>query len=92
VFDPWAMSPNNFGSRRENLINIMKGGSETGFMLFSQPSTFQWVWRSSSAGAGKGGSLKVVILPGLVKVRDEEARELDKGVELLRPVVGPITG
>lgn len=91
TFEPWVLSRDNFSSRRENLVNIMKGAAETGVLLFSQPSTFQWIWRKGS-GAGKAGKLAVVLLPGLEKVRDEEARALDRAVLILRPVEGVLVG
>jgi hypothetical protein len=69
----------------------MKVGAATGVLLFSQPSTFQWIW-SKSSGGGKGARLAVVLLPGLEKVRDEEARALETGVVVLRPVEGVLAG
>lgn len=73
----------------------MKAGAETGMLLFSQPGTFRWRWGSGRAGAGedrKGGRLSVVVLPGVEKVRDEEARELREGLLVVRGVEGVLAG
>ena len=92
TFDPWALSRDSYGSRRDNLVNIMRKGSETGMLLFSQPSTFRWRWQLSASKAQQGGKLNVVLLPGLEKTRDENANELGRPLELLRPVVGAVVG
>lgn len=89
AFDPWAMSRDNFTSRRDNMINIMKSASDTGVLLFSQPSTLKWCW---SIPESKSGRVRIVLLPGLEKTRDENANELQRPLELLRPVTGVIIG
>jgi hypothetical protein len=89
TFEPWAMSRDNFASRRDNMINIMKAASETGVLLFSQPSTFRWRW---NAPGSKNGRVRVVLLPGLDKTRDENANELQRPLELLKPVQGVVVG
>lgn len=83
------MSRDNFTSRRDNMINIMKSASDTGVLLFSQPSTLKWCW---SIPESKSGRVRIVLLPGLEKTRDENANELQRPLELLRPVTGVIIG
>lgn len=83
------MSRDNFPSRRDNLVNIMKSAAETGMLLFAQPSTFRWRWNTS--GGKTSGRVRVVLLPGLEKVRDENANEV-RPVELVRSVTGVVVG
>jgi hypothetical protein len=82
------MTRENFQSRRDNLVNIMKAAAETGMLLFSQPSSFKWRW---STPESKSGRVRIVLLPGLEKVRDENANEV-RPVELLRAVTGVVVG
>ena len=82
------MTRDNFQARRDNLVNIMKAAAETGMLLFSQPSSFKWHW---STPGSKSGRVRVVLLPGLEKVRDENANEV-RPVELLRAVTGVVVG
>jgi hypothetical protein len=76
-------------------VDIMKVGTETGVLLFSQPGTFRWRWGRRDGGGGKSGmpgKVTVVVLPGVEKVKDEEARAVEPGVVLVRAVEGVLTG
>ena len=85
------MSRENFALRRENLVNIMKAGSETGMLLFSQPASFRWQWSVAEA-AERSGRLRIALLPGLEKVRDQNASELRGVQEMVKPVFGTVVG
>lgn len=101
TFEPWVMLPGTFEARHVNLVNIMKSAVDTGILLFSQPSTFvfRWVAPPSQGDRRRGKPTttteqrqnpRVVVLPGLVKVRDADSRELRTPLELVSPVVGSI--
>jgi hypothetical protein len=90
AFAPWAINPNDLEARRQHLINIMKSAADTGILIFSQPSRFAFRWTVPSERDRKGLN-RIVVLPGLVKVSDERAKDLPgQGQELVAPVVGTL--
>jgi hypothetical protein len=81
---------NDRESRRRNLIEIMKSASDTGIMIFSQPSGFSYRWAVPSE-RDRNGLIRIVVVPGFAKVSDEHARNLQgRGQELVAPVIGTL--
>jgi len=91
TFQPWAQPKQSPDVRRGHLLNIMKSASETGVLLFRQPSSFRYEWevREGRSGGG-GGGLRIVVLPGFVKVRNESAKVLDRPQELIEQTVASL--
>lgn len=58
----------------------MLSATEAGLVLLAQRARYRFIWRSSH-GSG------IVTSPALVKVTDDDARSLDKGMVMIREVV-----
>ena len=91
AFAPWAIGSrrDTYGPRHQNLIEVMKAASDTGILLFAQPSTFTYRWTAPSTGGtgrGAGAGGRIVVTPALVKVADENAVVLERGLELVTVV------
>jgi hypothetical protein len=92
AFDPWADPSFSFEARRKHLGDLMRSAAETGILLFSQPSTFSYRWKTPSDREKRSGNLSIVLSPGFVKVRDGNGEEMERHRVLLRPVTDTIFG
>jgi hypothetical protein len=92
TFQPWAQLKQPPDARRGHLHEIMKSASETGVLLFTQSSTFRYEWEMPEGRSGGGvGGLRIVVLPGFVKVSNESAKVLDRPQVLIGPTVESLT-
>jgi len=66
------MSKEGLMKARGSLEAIMRQAAKLGLKLFSQPSTFAYLW-DDRAGTGKNS---LVVFPGLSLVADENGRVL----------------
>lgn len=88
VFSPWARDRE--GTRRGNLISIMKVAAGLGVTIFSQPSTLVWEWRLSHSGEQSRGGMRLVLRPGLIRTTGVEARPLETPQLIAPPVARPL--
>lgn len=77
AFDPWARSTDD--GRLQSIISIMQRASELGILLLSQPASFEWYWETP------GAARTTLVLPGLRKTTDENARPLKSPILLIMP-------
>lgn len=63
---PCVAKDSDHDKRLFNLEEIMKRSARFGFLLFSQPSSFQFDWSDTGSG--------LVVFPGLLKVSDENGK------------------
>jgi len=71
VIGPYAVGRDPNNSRRKNLEEILKRAASFAFLLFSQPTSWQFAWDDTS---NQSGSL--VIFPALLQTGDEEGRPI----------------
>ncbi|OQE32572.1 hypothetical protein PENFLA_c001G03622 [Penicillium flavigenum] len=71
VFEPYSNPQFAEADRVQHLASISKSAADLGIWLFSQPCSFMFRW-TTSGGSGD----KVVVLPAIVKVCDEQGRRL----------------
>lgn len=74
TFLPWRDPHSADDIWRLTLTALMEKTAQLGILLFSQPSSFRFVWLPKSSIAG---DLIVEVHPRLLKINDEQARELD---------------
>ncbi|KEF61129.1 uncharacterized protein A1O9_02694 [Exophiala aquamarina CBS 119918] len=84
AFSPWARDRE--GTRRGNLVSIMKVAAEVGVTMFSQPSTLVWDWRLSRHGEQGHRGMRLVLRPGLIRTTSAEARPLETPQVIVPPV------
>ena len=68
VFAPWENRQYGSDQRSNSLSAILKGASELGILLFSQPSELQFRWPNNGDSVG---SNQLAVTPRLVKTTDE---------------------
>jgi len=73
VLYPFASNSQDSFQRRKNLEEILKRAAGVAFLLFSQPSAWQFEWED--ARAREPGSL--VVFPALLQTVDETGRSLN---------------
>ncbi|KAL8953631.1 MAG: hypothetical protein Q9222_000517 [Ikaeria aurantiellina] len=74
VVRPFANQQRDDRDRVQKLEEILKRGARFGFLLFSQPSLWDFDWNTPSS-AGRGA---LVISPALVQAGDENGRKLPR--------------
>jgi hypothetical protein len=72
-------------ARCSNLVEIMRGATTTGVLLFSQRASFRFDWDHPNQ---KGRT--IVVLPGLIKVTDDKAQSLREPLVFVPQIVGVI--
>ena len=71
---PFANTTNN-RERLQNLEEVVRRGARFGFMLFSQPSTYDFEWDSKQANADN-----MVVLPALLQTTDDRGHRHERAV------------
>jgi hypothetical protein len=90
AFAPWQTNPKDLEARRRHLIDVMKSAADTGILIFSQLSRYEFRWTVPSE-RDRRGLPRIVVLPGFVKLSDERAKDLPgQGQELVAPAVGTL--
>lgn len=74
ALEPWSSPGMSPDARYSNLIEIMRGAATGGLLLFSQRATFKFDWDLKDRRPVNN----IVVLPGFVKVTDDQARPLHK--------------
>lgn len=74
VLSPFMAEKRDERARTQNLEEILKRGARFGFLLFSQPSTWELDWNAPPS-AGRG---VLAISPALVQVGDDNGRRLPR--------------
>jgi hypothetical protein len=74
-FSLWANPRYNNAARHQHLVEIMKAAAETGIVVFSQPTTFAYLWVVPTSARYSG--VRFVVTPGFAKVADENALVLE---------------
>ena len=72
ILRPYSSQRHDDAERFNNLREILKRAARFGFLLFSQPSLWQFDWSSSRGNSRES----LVIFPALVQVEDEDGRIL----------------
>lgn len=73
VFRPWMRSDKDDSIRLATLDALLKATADLGLLLFSQSSTFVFNWQIESSSAHE---FDIAISPRLLKINDEQARQL----------------
>ena len=74
VVSSFAAEKRDDRARTQNLEEILRRGARFGFLLFSQPSTWELEWNAAPS-AGRG---VLAVSPALVQVGDENGKRLPK--------------
>ncbi|KAL9606462.1 MAG: hypothetical protein Q9179_000378 [Wetmoreana sp. 5 TL-2023] len=74
VIGSFVNEPRNDGERVRKLEEILRRGARLGFMLFSQPSLWDFDWNP----APKVGREELVLSPALIQVGDDNGRKLPR--------------
>ncbi|KAL8732760.1 MAG: hypothetical protein Q9166_002541 [cf. Caloplaca sp. 2 TL-2023] len=74
VLRPFADEQRNDWERQQKLEEILRRGARFGFVLFSQPSLWDFDW-NTPANAGRG---TLVVSPGLTQITDDNGRRLPR--------------
>ncbi|KAL8731718.1 MAG: hypothetical protein Q9181_004199 [Wetmoreana brouardii] len=74
MISSFANEPHNDGERVRKLEEILRRGARLGFMLFSQPSLWDFDWNPPP----KVGREGLVVSPALIQVGDDNGRKLPR--------------
>ncbi|KAL8708981.1 MAG: hypothetical protein Q9220_006189 [cf. Caloplaca sp. 1 TL-2023] len=74
VIRPFATQQRDDRDRVQKLEEILKRGARFGFLLFSQPSLWEFDWNTPSS-AGRGA---LAVSPALIQAGDENGRKLPR--------------
>lgn len=80
AFDPWREPHSTETTRTAALTALIDKTAQLGILLFSQPCTFQFVWVPKASTAG---DLDIEVCPRLLKINDEQARDLNPSQMML---------
>ena len=83
AFAPWKNTGYKDEERARSLSAILEDAANLGIFLFSQPSTLNFHWPSSSE-VGPG---RIVVSPALVKTTDEKGQTLVEAQVMVKKVV-----
>ncbi|KAL1614198.1 hypothetical protein SLS54_009916 [Diplodia seriata] len=76
--EPWCVRDSE---RYPHLVALLEQAAELALLLFAQPYAYSWQW--------KGASEEYVVLPGLLRVSDEEGAPLPAPAVLLHTILAP---
>ncbi|KAL9107381.1 MAG: hypothetical protein Q9227_007746 [Pyrenula ochraceoflavens] len=82
VLEPYAASPNDI-ERARNLEELVKRGARFGYLLFTQPTAWNFVWDETE---GRRQS-DWVVFPSLVQVCDDQGRSRQPPIRYAEPQV-----
>ncbi|KAJ5431803.1 hypothetical protein N7445_008301 [Penicillium cf. griseofulvum] len=71
AFEPYSNAQFAEDDRLRHLVTISKSAADLGIWLFSQPCSFKFRWTTDGVSGDK-----MVVLPAIVKVCDEQGRRL----------------
>lgn len=74
ILAPFATEERDSRERTQKLEEILRRGARFGFLLFSQPSTWEFDW-STPPNAGRGA---LAVSPALLQVGDDNGRRLPR--------------
>ncbi len=74
IFRPYAKEPFDDDERLRKLEDLLKRAARFGYLLFSQPSQWEFKW-DNALGAARNG---LTIFPALLLVADEDGIPLQK--------------
>ncbi|KYG42181.1 hypothetical protein M433DRAFT_27063 [Acidomyces richmondensis BFW] len=74
AFRPWQN--NGIDVANENLKAVLRNAAHVSFILFSQPSSFDFRWQARRGRGGTGSERDIVVIPALMKVADENGERL----------------
>lgn len=83
AFAPWKSTGYKDEERARSLSAILEDAANLGIFLFSQPSTLNFHWPSSSE-VGPG---RIIVSPALVKTTDEKGQTLVEAQVMVKKVV-----
>ena len=83
AFAPWKNGKYRSKDRVRNLSEILKQAADLGIWLFSQPSSFRFIWPTSTPGS----TSEITVLPGLIKETDEKGIQLKDAQDIVEPVM-----
>ena len=86
AFAPWKNTDYKDEERARSLSAILEDTANVGILLFSQPSTLQFLWPSSSeVGAGR-----IALSPALVKTSNEKGQVLASPQVMVDKVIASV--
>lgn len=74
IFRPYAKEPFDNDERLRKLEDLLKRAARFGYLLFSQPSQWEFKWDNAQGAARKS----LNIFPALLQVADEDGKPLQK--------------
>lgn len=74
ILAPFALEERDSRERTQKLEEILRRGARFGFLLFSQPSTWEFDW-NTPPNAGRGA---LAVSPALLQVGDDNGRRLPR--------------
>ncbi|KAK4982640.1 hypothetical protein LTR50_007652 [Elasticomyces elasticus] len=86
TFLPFESKKGNTGVGRQHLTELLRSAAEVAYMLFSQPSTFEFRWKQASVKKGTAKAA-VVVVPKFTKTADEDGNELEQAQTLVAMVL-----
>ncbi|KAK5000125.1 hypothetical protein LTR66_000950 [Elasticomyces elasticus] len=86
TFLPFESEKGNIGVGRQHLTELLRSAAEVAYMLFSQPSTFEFRWKQASVKKGTAKAA-VVVVPKFTKTADEDGNELEQAQTLVSMVL-----
>ncbi|KAK5011420.1 hypothetical protein LTR28_003249 [Elasticomyces elasticus] len=86
TFLPFESKKGNIGAGRQHLTELLRSAAEVAYMLFSQPSTFEFRWKQASVKKGTAKAA-VVVVPKFTKTADEDGNELEQAQTLVSMVL-----
>lgn len=88
AFRPWASHGQSDEARFNNLVEIMRGAADVGIVIFAQPASYSYRWRTAENGKSSNGRVgrTIVVLPAFVKITDDAGNRLSKPQNVVREV------
>lgn len=84
TFEPWLKSPEEKGDAEHHLENLLKLASETGLLIMSQRSSFNFEWNVLQKSKADGN---IVTMPAFEKTADERGEVLARRQILVKPTI-----
>ena len=88
VIHPYAKVSSGNDERLRKLEDLFKRAARFGYLLFSQPSCWEFDWKDAQDAAAE----RLIIFPALLQVADDEGKPLQKPRVLEKQEAIEITG
>lgn len=85
AFIHWENGSRPDSQRISTLVSLLRKAADLGILLFTQASTFLFDWKIQSAQANEN---EIPIWPRMLKIYDEEARDLDPAQHMFKMKTG----